>query len=256
MAGIHIASKGVTPYFDGEKQLLFVETFDEPFISGMWNDGAGNVSRDTDVMLFGEPTARLDPQGNDAGAQVLPGDTPVTGGVIFKRRIAHVPTQGRFGLSAFVRFTSGNLSSTQHFTTLRLYNRDGDNVRQGSVWLDHGGAAANDLSVKTHSAAGAWVERLTVDQDHVGQHIYEPTSSSATQKDRAGIWHHVQIEVDFNTGKYIAVRVDGVEVQLPDLDLFTASSSGARALHFSLEFFQTNTTARFINVAHVVGYTL
>lgn len=55
---------------------LGVEDFRSPN-TGMWNDGTGSFARDTEIMLFGEPSARLDTQGV-AGSQASPTTTALT----------------------------------------------------------------------------------------------------------------------------------------------------------------------------------
>lgn len=230
--------------------LLFEEDFSQPVL-GMYNDASGSAHRDTEIWFDGKPTVRLDPQGIDAGSQTVPGDTPTNSGVIFKRRIAFRPDEQRLGMDLWFRFTSRNLSG-QAFLLIRVYTRDGTNYRAGSLWFDHGGSQANDLDARLHTAAGVWTSLGTVNQSHVGQHLYSPGGSSS-QLDKAGSWHYAKLVVDFKTGRYVYAQLDDLILPAAERPIFESASTGARATHFSAEFFQTNTSRKFVNIAKVRG---
>src|SRR6266568_5704609 len=105
-------------------RIVFIEDFRAPN-PGVWNDGVGSSTRDCDITFGGLPSLRLDPQGN-VGSGSNPGRTASTAGVVVKRRI-HDGFSSNFGIEAWFRFTSRNLTSST-FLSMSLYNRDGTNA--------------------------------------------------------------------------------------------------------------------------------
>jgi len=245
----------------GSGHILFIEDFRSPAIS-MWNDGLGGASRDCDITFAGLPTLRLDPQGNASGGLTNPGRTAVTTGVVVKRRI-HDGFTGKFGIEAWFRLTSLNLTSNA-FLAMSLYNRDGTNAYHGRIWLDPNGnnqpmvgrildgAASNTLSGTNGSGTAVYTAVTTsVLQNGGGTHTYDPPTG---RLDRAGGWHYVKLVVDMAAKRYVSVQLDGqAPVDISAYQMDTTTSAGFAGMHFSFEFAATTSTARFVNIAQVIG---
>jgi hypothetical protein len=241
--------------------IIYREDFsDDALIPTGWNDALGLVLIDDDIQRDGKATLRLDTQGQSNGGATSPGRTASTSGVIFKHRI-HDGFRGRLGLAGWFRFTSTNLTSNT-FASLSIYNRDGAHAFHGRVWLDMVGnnvpmharildgaatAAANPGNPTDPTATPTWYDAVTsVNQNGAGTHMYAPTTG---RFDRSGGWHYVKLIVDFATGKYVSVQLDGEAiVDLSAYSLDVTDSTGFAGLHMSLEFLaKTSTQPRFMN---------
>lgn len=262
MSGLYLG-RGDTG--DNAGKILFVEDFRIPGSSGMWNDGVGSASRTTEITFSGQPSLRLDPQGQSSG-NANPGRTANTSGVVAKRRI-HDGFRGRFGLQMWFRFTSKNLTSNVRFS-MSVYNRDGAQGHHARVWLDPAGnnvpmtasildgaatAAANGATPTIPSGAAVYTLASTsVLQNGGGSHTYDPVTGSM---DKVGGWHYVKMVVDMATKKYVSLRLDGeAQVDLSGYSLDTTDSAGFAGQHFSVEMFATTSTRpRTIHVAQVIA---
>lgn len=246
-------------------RILFVEDFRIPGNSGMWNDGVGSAARDTDITFGGLPSLRLDPQGNSSGS-ANPGRTANILGVVVKRRV-HDGFTGRFGMEAWFRFTSKNLTSNS-FLAMSVYNRDGANAFHGRVWLDPNGnnfplvgrildgaatATANGATPTAPGGAATYTAVATsVLQNGAGSHTFDPVTGSM---DKVGGWHYVKLVVDMAAKKYVSLTLDGQPVtDLSAYSMDNVTSPGFAGMHFSFEYFASTTTRpRYINVAQVIG---
>ena len=242
-------------------KIIFLEDFRSPN-PGMWNDGVGSATRDCDIMFSGLPSLRLDPQGN-VGSGTSPGRTANTGGVVVKRRI-HDGFTGNFGVEAWFRMTSKNLTSNT-FLSMSLYNRDGTNAYHGRVWLNPNGnnqpmlaqildgAASNTAYGTDGTQPGVYTTVATsVLQNGAGTHTYDPTTGSL---DKAGGWHYIKMVLNMATKQYVSLKIDGQPVvDLSSYQMDTTTSTGFAGMHFSFEMFATTSTSpRFINIAQVIG---
>ncbi len=247
---------------NGSGNILFVEDFRAPNL-GMWNDGVGGASRDCDIMFAGLPSARLDPQGNVNTGATNPGRTAATNGVVFKRRI-HDGFTSNFGVEAWFRFTSKNLTSST-FLSMSLYNRDGTNAYHGRVWLNPNGnntpmlaqildGAATALVSGTNGSGAATYTTVatSVLQNGAGSHAFDPTTGSL---DKAGGWHYIKLVVDMANKKYVSLKLDGQPTtDLSAYSMDTTATTGFAGMHFSFELSATTSTSpRYINVAQVIG---
>lgn len=252
-------------YLDGLRHL-FTEDFRAPIL-GMFNDGVGSASRDSTIWFAGNPSMRLDVQGNDAGAPTDPGRTANVGGVVVKRRI-HDNFSGVFALEAWFRMTSTNLTSNT-FLSMSVYNRDGSaNAYHGRVWLDPNGnnqpmigkildgaatAAANGGTPLTGTTAVYTTATTSSNQNGAGSHLFEPVSG---RMDVAGGWHYARLAVNLSTKKYVSLQLDSESpVDLSAYDMDHTTSSGFGGMHFSFEFCaSTSTRPRYVNIAAVRGF--
>jgi hypothetical protein len=241
--------------------ILYEENF-RGIQPGFWNDALGSASRDVDVMFGGYPSMRLDTQMQSAGAVTNPGRVARASGVITKRRILD-GFRHRFGMECWFRLTSTNLTSSA-FLSMSIYNRTGTNAHHARVWLDPNGnnqpmvarildgAATNALSGVDSTATAVYTAVSTsVLQNGGGSHTYSPETG---RLDRVGGWHFIKLVVDFVTGKYVSLQLDGedvVDCSAYDIDVVT--STGFAGMHHSFEFCGSNTLRRYVNVAHVIG---
>lgn len=241
---------------------VYVEDFRQ-VSAGFWNDGVGYTMLDTDIWFCGLPTLRLDTGGQSAGATSDPGRTANTSGVVAKRRI-HDNFAGRWGMEAWFRFTGLNNTSNSRLS-MSIYNRDGAQAKHFRVWLDPAGnntpmharildgAATNALSGTSGSGAAVYADVLTsILQNGGGSHTYDPPTG---REDLAGGWHWVKMVVDFATGKYIALYLDSMFVDLSTMTYVwdVTDTTGFAGMHHSFEYHGTTTTPRFVNVANVIG---
>jgi hypothetical protein len=243
-------------------RVMFIEDFRPPN-PGVWNDGVGSASRDTDIMFSGMPSLRLDPQGQASGGITNPARTAITSGVVVKRRI-HDSFSGLFGLEFWFRMTSKNLTSSAFFSA-SIYNRDGTNAYHSRVWFDPNGnnqpmvarildgAATAAVSGTTGTGAATYTAVVTSTlQNGAGSHTYDPTTGSL---DKAGGWHWAKLVTDMNAKKYVSLAFDS---QPPvDLSAYTMDMTATTAfagMHFSFEFAaSTSTRPRYVNVAQMIG---
>jgi hypothetical protein len=242
-------------------RVLYVENFSS-VQPGLWNDGVGWAGRDCDIMLGGRPTLRLDTGGQTNSSATNPGRTAITAGVVVKRRI-HDGYRHRYGLEAWVRMTSLNLTSNA-LLSMSIYNRNGASAHHGRVWLDPNGnnqplvarildgAATNTASGTTASGAATYTAVSTsVVQNGAGSHTYDVPSG---RLDRAGGWHWVKLIVDFVTGRYISIQLDGESaVDLSGYSLDVTDSTAFAGMHHSFEFSASTSTRRFVNIANMIG---
>jgi hypothetical protein len=249
------------PTRTGLGQLLYVEDF-RGVQPGLWNDGVGWAASDTDIMLNGKPTLRVDTGGNSNGGPANPGRTAITSGVVVKRRI-HDGYRHRFGMEFWFRMTSLNLTSNTLFSA-SIYNRNGTQAHHGRVWLDPNGnnvpmvarvldgAATNALSGTVGSAAAVYTAAVTsVSQNGAGTHTYDIPSG---RLDRAGGWHWCKLVVDFVTLRYVSVQIDGeAATDLSAYSLDVTDTVGFAGMHHSFEFSASTATRRFVNIASIIG---
>jgi hypothetical protein len=228
----------------------------------MWNDGVGFTGRDTDIMLNGRPTLRLDTGAQTNGSATTPGRTANTGGVIVKRRI-HDGFRHAFGMEMWFRLTTINLTSNV-LLSMSVYNRDGASAVHGRVWLDPNGnnqpmlgkildGAATAVGGGANPAAAPTYTTVTTSvlQNGGGSHTYDVPSG---RLDRAGGWHWVKLVVDFRTRKYVSLSLDGEDtVDLSGYSLDVTDSTAFAGMHHSVELSASTSTRRFVNISNVVG---
>lgn len=241
-------------------RVLYVEDF-RGIRPGIWNDGVGWIMRDCDITFNGKPTCRLDTGAQSNGGATNPGRTAITTGVVAKRRI-HDGYRGRFGVEAWVRMTSLNLT-TNALISMSIYNRNGTQAHHGRVWLDpngnnlpmHGrildGTATNTLSGTNGTLTAVYADVVTsVAQNGAGSHTYDPASG---RLDLVGGYHYVKMVVDFATLKYVSLQLDAEVVDLSAYNMDITDTTGFAGMHHSFEFSAGTTTRRFVNIANLVG---
>ena len=225
---------------------MFVEDHSNNY-EGMFNDGSGSASLDYDTMFDNRPTIRLDPQGNTSSG-TTPGISPLTTGVVFKRRI-NDNFSGAFGAETWVRWTSSN-NNTNVFTTVSLYNRDGTNAWVSRFWIDTT-AGTDSANIFYLNSAGTYTQLgSTIATQSFTQHQWDPVNGSW---DRAGTWHYVKLVTNFSTKQYVSIQFDDVVFPLGGQGVFQLASTGAKTMHFSAEFAQKTATRRFINIGPMIG---
>lgn len=229
-------------------EILFLEDFKAPVL-GMYNDGVGSAARDCEIMFDGCPSVRLDTQGNSTGAQTDPGSSPLTSGVVFKRRI-HDSFSSKFGAECWVRFSSGN-NTTNTLTCVSVYNRDGTNAHLGRIWLDTNAGTNNPLSVKYLNSGGTYTEILSIaDQSHGANHMYDVKNGDY---DKSGGWWYVKLVVDLENDEYVSIQVGDHFVDMAGVAIRQAASTGFKGMHFSVETAHETASRHYVNVAKVVG---
>ena len=88
-------------------------------------------------------------------------------------------------------------------------------------------------------------------QNGAGSHTYDLATG---RLDRAGGWHYVKLVTDMNTKRYVSLQLDGqTPVDISTYQMDVTSSAGFAGMHFSAEFSATTSTARFVNIAQLVG---
>jgi hypothetical protein len=128
-------------------RVMFIEDFRPPN-PGVWNDGVGSASRDTDIMFSGMPSLRLDPQGQASGGITNPARTAITSGVVVKRRI-HDSFSGLFGLEFWFRMTSKNLTSRlQNGAGSHTYDPTTGSLDKAGGW--HWAKLVTDMNAKKY----------------------------------------------------------------------------------------------------------
>jgi hypothetical protein len=260
-------TRSTAPQFVGSRNtsgsVVFMEDFRSPAF-GFWNDGVGSSTRDCDVSFSGLPSLRLDAQGNASAGATSPGRTAITTGVVAKRRILD-GFSGQFGVECWFRMSSLNLT-TNTFFSLSLYNRDGTSAWHGRVWLNPNGnnvpmigqildgaatATANGGAPLTGPTAIYTTVSTSVLQNGAGTHTYDPPTG---RLDRAGGWHYVKLIMDMANKTYVSLTLDGQPtVSLTGYQMDQTTSAGYAGMHFSVEFSATTSSARFVNVAQVIG---
>lgn len=226
-------------------QILFQEDFARSPL-GMFNDGCGSASIDHDVMFNGRPTVRLDPQGNISSG-TTPSTSPLTTGVVFKRRISD-GFSGNFGVECWLRWTSANQTNNV-FTTVSLYNRDGTSAWLSRLWIDTT-TGSDQATLSYLNNAGTYTILGTISNQSFTQHQWDPVNGSW---DRAGVWHYAKVITDFKNKNYVSIQFDDQVFPLPGTGVYQLASTGAKVMHFSIDYSQKTATRRFINVANVVG---
>lgn len=216
-----------------------------PFM-GAWNDGAGSASLDWEVPFNGKPSVRLDPQGNVTSGTTDPTSSPLTTGVVWKRRLQFADHYGVYGTECWIRWSSTNLS-TNNYTVVNCYNRDGTNGHYGRLWID---TTVDPVSLKYLDSTGAYVQAGTCNIN-VPNHMYELLSARI---DQAGQWSFVRLVVNFTLWQYVGFQFNDVWYDLSGIAIRTISSTGARAMHFGVDLVAKNATVpRYINVAELRG---
>lgn len=233
----------------GGRRLLFLEDCRHPVL-GMWNDGAGSAHRDCEIPFAGLPSIRLNPQGSTTGNSE-PGTSPLTTGVVMKRRI-HDDYSGKFGVECWFRWTSAN-NTSNILTSMSLYNRtraDGGHFYMSRLWFDPGGNNSEPW-VKVLKADASYELIATVtNQDGTGSHLYDPTTG---QIDKAGGWHYAKLVTDLENKEYVRCQFDDKIVDLTGVPIYIGNSAGFAGMHFSFEYSQRTSTRRFMNIAQFCG---
>lgn len=255
--------------------ILFMENFRHPRVT-MFNDGSGSASRDNTITFpNGNPSLRLDPQGTvNAGG---PGTGPATNGVIVKRRLVNL-IKGVYAWEGWARFTSQNNTSGINFTVSN-YNRDGNNAYYSRIWLDTvtgaSGASNPDGSGLPYvnllylNAAGTWVQFGTYNE-RVADHMWDPFNGPG-KLDNAGFWFYWRLTTDFTNQKIVSFQLNDViwsgapfpttpgATQQSDLsgkNIYVAADTGARVMHFSVEYSCSTSTRKFMHVAQLLAEQL
>lgn len=215
-------------------------------VCGAWNDGAGSASIDWEQPFNGKPSVRLDPQGNVTGGTTDPTSSPLTSGVVWKRRLQFADHNGVYSTECWIRWTSTNLS-TNCYTVVNCYNRDGTNGHYGRMWID---TTVDPVSLKYLDSTGTYVQIGTCNINVVN-HMYELGSGRV---DVAGQWSFARLVVDFTNWQYVGFQFNDVYYDLSGIGIRTITSSGARAMHFGVDLVAKNATVpRYINVAELRG---
>jgi hypothetical protein len=249
-----------------DRRTLFVEDF-RHCAPGMWNDGVGSASRDTNMTFNGMPSCRLDTQGNSGAGLTSPGRTASTSGVVFKRRI-HDNFSGVFGVEVWFRFTSLNITSNT-YPCLSVYNRDGVDAWHGRLWLDPNGnnqplvgrvldGAATKALNGGDGRSGtltSWRDVATIEHQYAGgSHLYDISAGSG-RGDKVGGWHYAALFVDLDAKRYRRAQVDNIDqTDLGGFQLDQTASAGAAMMHFSFEFMASTATRRYMHIANVRGF--
>jgi hypothetical protein len=240
----------------------------------MFNDGSGSAARDNTVTFTnGNPSLRLDPQGviNSLGS---PSSGPATNGVIVKRRISNL-IKGTYAWDGWVRWTAQN-NTVNVYTTVSNYNRNGVNAFYSRIWLDtttgSSGASNPDgsglpyVNLQYLNSSATWTQFGTYNQ-RVADHLWDPINNPG-KLDNAGIWHYFRLVTDFTGEKYVSFQLNdiiwnsstfvtptnGGATQASNLGgqtFYSAADTGARVMHFSVEFSQGSSTRRFMNIAQL-----
>jgi hypothetical protein len=236
--------------------VLFLENWEYIASGSMFNDGVsgGSVSRDANIVVFGLPTMRIDPQGNSAGIIAPPTQGPNTSGVVFKRRIANISSgkvTGRYSLVFWMRFTSANwIGNANGWFAAHLYNRDGTNSNLGKVWINSQASSPNQKIQISDGTSNTWVDAINPVAIDDNLHTYDPQNVNTL--DTAGEWHYCKLIVDFDLLKYISVQFDELTVALTNkMNVF--ADTGPRAMHFGFEVGQNGAAQRFLHVGPVIG---
>jgi hypothetical protein len=227
-------------------RVLFVEDFRHPVL-GMWNDGAGAAYRDNEITFGGLPSVRLDPQGSASGNASVPG-TIDTNGVVFKRRIQD-SFSGRFAVELWIRHTTTASQGAQNYFVVSHYNRDGVNAWHARLWFDTSGGVTS-TALRYAQSGGSWPTLATITDQGNAQHTY---ALAGNLKDKAGQWWYVKLCADFVTKKYVYAQYGDHFYDMSGLDLHTAASSSQAVMHFSAEYAAVGTSARYVNIAQVIG---
>lgn len=230
-------------------RILFVEDHSSG-LNGMFNDGCGSASVDYDIMFNGRPTVRLDPQGNTNASATTPGTSPLTQGVVFKRRI-NDGFSGTFGMETWLRWTSANnnASGPGVLTTASLYNRDGTSAWLSRFWIDTS-TGTDQAALSYLNSSGTYTQLASVTNQSFTQHQWDPVNSGW---DRAGTWHYVKLITNMQSKQYVSIQFDDQVFSLSGTSIYQLASTGAKTMHFSVDYSQKTATRRFMNVGPVVG---
>jgi hypothetical protein len=251
---------------------LFTENFRHPSLT-MFNDGSGMASRDTSITFTdGNPSARLDPCTNTNGSQTNPSTGPLTGGVIFKRRVGNL-IKGTYAWEGRLRFTSQNNTSNV-LTSVSNYNRSGTSAYYSRIWIDTTTGATGTsnpdgsglpwIQLWYLNSSGVWTAFGTYNS-RVSDHSWDPVNNPG-KMDEAGIWNYWRLVTNFSTSQIVSFQFNDVvwsSAAFPTLPnggatqiasiggqgIYVAADTGARVMHFSVEYSQATATRRFINVA-------
>jgi hypothetical protein len=240
----------------------------------MFNDGSGSATRDNSITFTnGNPTLRIDPQGSINGSG-SPSTGPVTTGVIVKRRISNL-IKGTYAWEGWIRWTSQNNTSNV-YTTVSNYNRSGTNAYYSRIWLDTttGATGAGNpdgtglpyINLLYLNSSGVWTQFGTYNQ-RVADHQWDPINNPG-KGDSAGMWHYFRLVTDFSGQKYVSLQFNDVlwnastfsapinggatqQAILGGQTFYSASDTGARVMHFSIEFSASTSSRRFISAAQL-----
>ena len=211
-----------------------------------WNDGSkpGTASIDYDLTFDSHPTILLDPQGLSTG-NTTPGTSPLqTSGIVYKNRL-QFPLNGKYSAECWWRWSSQN-NGTNSLTTLDHYNRDGVNFWMSRIWINN---TVDPMTVLYLNSAGTYTQVATVNS-FPATHMYDPPNGAY---DETGQWTFVKLKTDFTTKKYIYAQVNDVLIDLSGIDVYSAASTGARAMHFGVTYTGRNATARYMHIAKLIG---
>lgn len=232
--------------------VLFNENGTAPSL-GMWNDGtvvtnnvgAGSVSRDWEIPFSGLPSLRLDCQGQTT-PNSDPSTTPATAGIVVKRRLMWL-VKGIYSAECWFRLTSNNSSGSNAFFSMSVYNRDGTNAHTSRLWLDT--TTAGSYALKYLNSSGVWTAIATVNLA-AATHLYDLPNSAP---DKAGMWLYWRLRYDFNQDQYVDAILNDQYYDLRGQGGYISASTGAQAMHFSVEYSQKTSTRRYVNVAQMIG---
>ena len=240
-------------------RIIFKSDFTNP-VSSMFNDGIGQVWRDTDVTFNNKATLRLDPVGNSNGVATTPNakEPDIGNSVVCKGRIYNpVPGSGSippsyagvFSWEGWVRFTSLN-NDSNCFTIAYIYHRDGTNGYYSKIWFDTT-TTANTILLKYADSSYNWKQIASIPVT-LTTHTFDPANAASGQ-DRAGQWVYFRLVTDFTNLKYISAQMANVFVDLSDAPIPIGASTNARSMHFGVDYTARNSTRRFINIAELIA---
>ena len=230
--------------------ILFVEPRDNEAMLGAWNDGIGSASIDAEIPFNGRSSVRLEMQGKVASlASGEPGTSPLTTGVVWKRRLQFA-VNGIYSVESWLRWTSVNNTSST-YTVMDHYNRDGTNAYLGRIWID---ISQNPVQLKYLNAFGATGFTYTqfgTCQIAPATHMYGFDSG---RLDKAGQWSFGRLVVDFTNKLYVGFQFNDIWFDLSGITIRTISSVGAQAMHYGLSYAATTSTRpRYMHASYLLG---
>lgn len=263
-----------TPSSSGSWQTTSGNSAALSYASGVVSGSTGNwtvtFSGVNLLILPGSPDTSITTQNIGTATMVVnnpspsPGTSPNTNGVVWKRRVDD-QFSGRFGHSAWLRPTSkSSASANTSVISQSLYNRDGTNFTAARLFwqlvigMNQGAGWNNDNTLLWYLSNAApvgglqrWVPFAFSTKAATGQHSWDPVGGTW---DRAGVWHYAKIVADFAAAQYVSIQVDEtLYTAMAGQPMYVSSASGAKTMHFSVEFGQTTGTRRFWNAAKVTG---
>jgi len=247
-----------------------VLSYTSAVVSGTANNWTVTFSGTKLVVLPGSPDTSITTANIGTATCIVnnpnphAGNSPNTSGTVTKRRIDDEYT-GRFGNAMWFRPTSkSSASANTALISVSLYNRDGTNQNaarmmfQLAIGMNPASNWNNDNTLLWYldnaapiGGAQRYVPFAFTTKNAMSQHSWDPVGGSW---DDAGVWRYVKVRADFSVTQYIDITVDGtVYSSMAGRSMVSISSTGAKSMHFSMEYAQTSGTRRFINLGKVVG---